>query len=99
MIFQELPTSGELDRRPQLAALAALDTAVEIAVAALAAAHPTLPFVEEDPSPPRHDVTVADAIVQQGTALQRLVGCYCRLTEPQPSPQRPTLVTPPRQDP
>ena len=94
MIFQELPTSSELDRRPHLAALAALDTAVEIAVAALTAAHPTLPFVEEDPGPARHDVTLADAIVQQASALQRLVGCYCRLTEP-PLPSRPSLLTPP----
>lgn len=92
MIFQELPTPHELGDRPELASLAMLDTAIEIATYALAAAQPVLPFLDEHPVPLPADLVLADAIVQQAATLQALVACYCRLTAPAP-PGRPTLAS------
>ena len=91
MIFQELPTAGDLGDRPELASLALLETVLQVATSALAAAQPTLPFVDEHPAPLPADLVLADAIVQQAATLQALVACYCRLTAPQP-PGRPHLA-------
>ena len=96
MIFQELPTAGELGERPELATLALLETVLEVATSALAAAQPALPFVDEHHGRLEPDLVLADAIVQQAATLQALVACYCRLTTP-PPPGRPTLAPlPPR---
>ena len=80
MIFQELPTPHELGDHPELASLAMLDTAIEVATHALAAQHPGLGFLDEHPGPIEPALVLSDAIVQQASALQALLGAYCRLT-------------------
>jgi len=97
VIFQELPTPHQLDEHPELASLALLDTAIEVASYALAAAEPALPFVDEHPNPVRPELVIADAIIQHATALQRLIGGYCQLTATpsRPNALAPSLVPPP----
>ena len=80
MIFQELPTPHELGDRPELASLAMLDTAIEVATYALAAQHPGVGFLDEHPGSLEPALVLSDAIVQQAAALQALIGSYCRLT-------------------
>ena len=80
MIFQELPTPHELGDRPELASLAMLDTAIEVVSYALASQHPGLGFLDDHPGHAEPGLVLADAIVHQATALQALIGSYCRLT-------------------
>lgn len=80
MIFQELPTPHELGDRPELASLAMLDTAIEVATYALAAQHPDVGFLDEHPGRIEPALVLSDAIIQHAAALQALIDAYCRLT-------------------
>lgn len=76
-----LPTPSELDREPQLAALAALDAALAAARAALVSRHPTL----RDPETPyrvRHEDlygAVAYVIVCNADRLAGQIDLYAKL--------------------
>lgn len=98
MIFQELPTVQRVSDYPELASLAMLDTALELATTAIAAAQPGLGVLDgtldlDASVEPNH--AVAEAILHHAEALKELLACYCRLTvEPlSTTTRRPALVT------
>jgi len=67
------PFVGDLRRAPELAVLAVVHTAVRAALAALAAAHPTLADLGPPAEPPtlRHARELVDICVTLGAALDR----------------------------
>ncbi len=97
MIFQELPTVQQVSDHPELASLAMLDTALEIATTAIAAEQPGVGAIDgtldlDASVTPAH--AVAEAILHHAEALEELLACYCRLTvEPlRTTAGRPALV-------
>lgn len=71
------PSTHELERAPELAALAVLDRAADVAIAALYAAHPYLGDHERPcwrPALPR--VPEAEALLTRACQLQRALARY-----------------------
>ena len=78
MIFQELPLPRDLTPAPELASLALLDTALEVAGSALVAANPELATVSDE------DIVDAQAclteiLLAHAIALQVLIKRYAAL--------------------
>lgn len=59
-----LPRVEDLSAEPQLAALAVLESAVNVAIVALGAEYPELAFLETDPHDPCELLAVADLIAR-----------------------------------
>jgi hypothetical protein len=80
VIRDELPTPDRLIDHPELASLAMLDTALELATLALAAEQPGLCAWDRTADALiGPDLAIADTLVQQAAALRAVIRCYRRL--------------------
>ena len=85
MIFQEFPRPPQIARSPELASLALLDTALEIAGAALIAANPELGSTD-DSDIVTGQACITEALLAQAEATQVLIKRYAALVERQTRP-------------
>jgi len=87
---ERIPTPEDLDRAPELAILAALDPTLELAAAALVAAHPELCDPERPAwlGAPTRSAAIAQSLMRKAHGLQRATRDYRRAVE-----------IPPREDP
>ena len=90
MIFQELPLPRDLEHAPELVSLALLDTALELAGAALVAANPELATVD-DTDIVCGQACITEALLAQADAMQVLIKRYAALAarRSRPDPETP----------
>lgn len=77
MFFDEFPTSDQLQRAPELATLAILDTALHTTLQAIFAVHPDVNWENDDPDDP----DVKDPRSRPSRMAAEIVDGACELLE------------------
>lgn len=77
MFFDEFPTSDQLQRAPELAPLAILDTTLQVTIQAVLAVHPDVNWENDDPDDP----DVEDPRSRPSRMAAEIVDRACELLE------------------
>ena len=90
MIFRELPLPCDIATAPELASLAILDTALEVAGSALVAANPELGSLDDDDIV-SGQACITEALLAHVQVMQFLIRRYAALAARQsrPDPETP----------